>query len=265
MRRKFVQFLLGAVMAVTVMGSSMPVFAEETETVTEAVTEASTEAETTAAEESETSDFVEGSALLSDYSYEAGELTENGWNSNFFNMQYIPAKNVSMGLTENEKLGEYYTRNGEDKIVANSEMVALDKDGGYVQMTAEVNPNHEGAEDVLGRFEESEGLELAGKVKEMEIAGKTFKTVSGVIDKEHYMLGVCEADDFVLAIKVKYEDTAARTILLNGFVAVEEEDAVEDDIPSDEVSLLSEDVATEEDTEAADTEAPATEEADTEK
>lgn len=234
MRKKTVQLMLGLGMSFAVMGSAIPCFAEdaateietqaaETETETETVAETETESETNSETEVK-SDFVDGSAVLSDYEYVKGELTEDGWRSDFLKMEYIPEAKISMGLEENTKLDEYYGRNGEDKKVANSELVAFDEASGYVQMTAEVNPNHESAEDILTRFMENESLDLSGKKKEMEIGGKTFLTVSGVVDKERYMLGIStDQDNIVLAMKVKYKDTDARKALLKGFSEIQEE------------------------------------------
>ena len=234
MRKRAAQLMMGLGMSLAVMGSSVPCFADEaaTETATEAETQVETEtkAVTEAASETETesNDFVEGSAVLSDYGYVKGELTKEGWKSDFLKMEYVPDVKISIGLEENDKLDEYYGRNGEDKKVANSEMVALDEAGGYVQVTAEVNPKHEGAEDILSRFMENEKLDLAGKNKEMQIGGKTFLTVSGVVDKERYMLGIStEQDNIVVAVKVKYKDTEARKTLLNGFDGIQDEDTDE--------------------------------------
>lgn len=234
MKKRTVQLMMGLGMSLAVMGSTVPCFAEEAATEVETQAETQTELETEAVTEvttevaTETSDFVEGSAVLSDYAYVKGELTEDGWKSDLLKMEYVPEAKVSMGLEDNAKLDEYYGRNGEDKKVANSEMVALDENGGYVQMTAEVNPNHEGAEDILSRFMENEKLDLTGKNKEMQIGGKTFLTVSGVVDKERYMLGVStDQDNIVIAVKVKYKDTEARKNLLNGFAGIQDEDTAE--------------------------------------
>ena len=102
-------------------------------------------------------------------------------------------------------------------------MAAMDKDGGYIQMSVEVNPNHESATDILAKFKTEEKLELNGKDKEMKLAGKTFLTVSGVIDKERYLLAVCtDQDNVVLAMKVKYKDSSARKDLMNGFAELDE-------------------------------------------
>ena len=247
MKKKAVQFLLGVGMSLAVMGGSVVSFAAEeasTEVATEATTEVATETATEAATETETetetnaaSDFVEGSAVLSDYAYIAGTLTDDGWKSEFLNMEYIPGKDISMSAEDNNKLEEYYGRNGEDKKVANNEMVAVDKNGGYMQLMAEVNPNHESAEDILARFKENESLDLSGDSKETEIAGKTFLTSTGVSNKERYMVGVCtDQDNIVLAIKVKYKDAAARKAFLEGFASAEKETELESETETEAVS-----------------------------
>lgn len=221
MRKKAVKAMLGLCMAVTVISSSVPCFAEDAAQAETQMDVSETVPEETV-EESE-SDFIEGSALLSDYGYEKGTITEAGWMSSFLNMQYVPKDGITMAITENEKLAEYYGRNGEDKKVADSEMAAMDKDGGYIQMSVEVNPNHESAADILAKFKTEEKLELNGKDKEMKLAGKTFLTVSGVIDKERYLLAVCtDQDNVVLAMKVKYKDSSARKDLMNGYAELDE-------------------------------------------
>lgn len=228
MKKRAVQLLLGFGMSLAVIGTAVPCFAAE-ETATESETAAETVAESESETEAETeteseSDFVEGSAVLSDYSYVKGDLTKDGWKSDFLKMEYVPEEKVTMGIDENAKMEEYYGRNGDDKKVADSEMVALDSDGGYVQLTAEVNPNHESEEDILERFKTNEKLDLTGKNKEVKIAGKTFLTSSGVIDKERYMIGVStDQDNMVLAIKVKFKDTDAKKVLLKGFTELKED------------------------------------------
>ena len=226
MKKRTVQLLLGFGMSLAVIGTTVPCFAAdetatESETAVETVVESESETETEAETES---DFVEGSALLSDYSYVKGELTKDGWKSDFLKMEYVPEENVTIGIDENAKMEEYYGRNGDDKKVADSEMVALDSDGGYVQLSAEVNPNHESEEDILERFKAIEKLDLTGKNKEVKIAGKTFLTSSGVIDKERYLIGVStDQDNMVLAIKVKFKDTDAKKVLLKGFTELKED------------------------------------------
>ena len=237
MKKKTLQFLMGITMTATLFAGAVPAMAEEslaveTELTTEAITEQSgievtdTAEETTEAvaeEETETeaSDFIEGSALLSDYDYKAGELTEKSWKSEFLDMQYEPGDSITMDVEDNEKLKEYHLRNGEDKQISNNEMIAKDEDDGYVQIMVIVNPNDESEEDILGRFAEEESLELVSKAKEMEIAGKTFSTCTGIKDKERFLVGVStDMDNLAIAIKVKYKNSDARDIILDGFSTI---------------------------------------------
>lgn len=242
MKRKIVQLLIGASVTAAVAGAQVPAaLAEEAQPETaveivveteaaEAETEAAEEAETETETETEEDDFIEGSALLSECGYEAGEIDEDGWESRFLNMKFTPAKGITMGIDENEQMSEYYLRHGEDRVVANSEMVAKDSDGGYVQMTVEVNPNGESAEDILERFAEIEELELVSKAKDTEIAGKNFRTCTGIFEKEKYMIGACtDQDDIVIAVKIKYQDTDARKAMLKCFEAIETEEETEEE------------------------------------
>lgn len=68
MRKKAVKAMLGLCMAVTVISSSVPCFAEDAAQAETQMDVSETVPEETV-EESE-SDFIEGSALLSDYGYE---------------------------------------------------------------------------------------------------------------------------------------------------------------------------------------------------
>lgn len=237
MKRKQLSLLLAA--ATLSIAVSAPAIAAEPDDATDnVVVEAvDSEADDTSGEaagaeatdeseagETETkSDFVEGSAVLNDYEYEKGELTETGWNNTFLNMTYVPGKDISMGIAENDQLATYHERNGEDKQVAVNEMVAVDSKEGYVQLMVEVNPNSESAEDILGRFCENEGLTLVSDQNEMEIAGKNFLTCTGVVDKDRFLIGVSvDEDNFAIALKVKYANTVARRALLDGFDVIEE-------------------------------------------
>ena len=97
MRKKAVKAMLGLCMAVTVISSSVPCFAEDAAQAETQMDESETVPEETV-EESE-SDFIEGSALLSDYGYEKGTITEAGWMSSFLNMQYVPKDGITMAIT----------------------------------------------------------------------------------------------------------------------------------------------------------------------
>ena len=124
MKKRAVQLLLGFGMSLAVIGTAVPCFAAE-ETATESETAAETVAESESETETETeteSDFVEGSAILSDYSYIKGDLTKDGWKSDFLKIEYVPEEKVTMGIDENAKMEEYYGRNGDDKKVADSEI-----------------------------------------------------------------------------------------------------------------------------------------------
>ena len=211
--------------------------AAEEDAAEEDAAEEETAEEETAEEETESKgDFVEGSAVLNDYQYEEGELTEDGWNNNFLNMSYIPGKDISMGIAENDQLASYYERNGEAKQVAINEMVAVDNKEGYVQLMVEVNPNKESAEDILERFCDNEEFTLASDHREMEIAGKTFLTCTGVVDRDRFLIGVCtDEDDFVIALKVKYTNTVARRALLDGFDVIETTETETEDIQDEDI------------------------------
>ena len=242
-----IKFLVGISVSATMLGASLPAFAEESEEIAvvetvesesaaeeeaqEAVEEAVEETELLEEEtETETEDdFVEGSALLSDYDYVAGSLDENGWISVFFNMKFEPSDGITMAVEDNQKLvDEYYHRHGEDKIVGNSELVAKDASNGYVQLSVIANPNAEDAKDILDRFTKVEELELLSKTKDLTIGGKVFTSCTGVFDKQKYMVGVCtDVENMALAIKVKYKDTSARKDMLACFAELEVEEETE--------------------------------------
>ena len=80
-------------MAVAATAMPMYAFAADEEPVVEAESEEgdSSEATEETEEESETesdSDFVEGSAVLADYDYKAGEMTDSGWANNILKMAF---------------------------------------------------------------------------------------------------------------------------------------------------------------------------------
>ena len=105
---------------------------------------------------------------------------------------------------------------------------------------------------------EEENLELPGKVRETEIAGKQFRTCSGVIDKEKFYLAVStESPDVAIAMKIKYTDTDARKAFTDCFTELkdEEESEAETDSAEEDVEETEENV--EESAEEADVEAEA--------
>lgn len=173
----------------------------------------------TAAQTEAVSDFIDGSALLADYGYEAGTMTDKEWFSEFLDLKYVPAKGVKMAVDQNKKLNEdYYLRNGAEKQTGASEFAAMNDNGGYLQVSVIVNPNNEAEESLLERFSGDEKLQLTGKAKEEEIGGKTFKTMTGVKDKDRYLIGVStDVPNYVIAFKAKYADTEDRDVLMAGF------------------------------------------------
>ena len=127
-------------------------------------------------------------------------------------------------------------------------------------MMVEVNPNRESAEDILNNFMEEENLELPGKVRETEIAGKQFRTCSGVIDKEKFYLAVStESPDVAIAMKIKYTDTDARKAFTDCFTELKDEEEAETDSAEEDVEETEESTEenTEESPEEADVEAEA--------
>lgn len=257
MKKKIASLLIGAMAASSVL-TCAPImgFAED-----QAAQETNAAVETESQTEEETSDFVEGSALLADYDYEAGELSEKDWSSDFLNMKYDPEKGIAIDMAMNDQINEkYYLRNGEDKQVGASEMVATDDDGGYVQLSVIANPNNEAEEDILERFGDDEELELKSKPKEMEIAGKTFQTMSGIKGKMRYMIAVStDQPNFAIALKMRYQDTDSRDALLDGFSTVIAEAETEADTEAETTPAAETEVAINNEVSAADGMATGTE------
>lgn len=237
MKKKIVATILGISMAGVCLSStfSQTAFAAKDKTTAKIETAANStdnkeEAESEVDEKNEKNqaqkedEFIEGSAVLADYGYTPGSMSETTWTNDKLKLTYIPVEGVDMGISQNEELNEYYTRHGEEKQVANSEFIALGENGDYLQMMVEVNPNKEDAKQILENFKKIEQLELAGKTKDLEIAGKKFQTCTGIIEKEKVMLGVCtEEEGLVLAVKVKYTDSNARKNLLKGFMEIKDD------------------------------------------
>lgn len=96
---------------------------------------------------------------------------------------------------------------------------------------------------------EEENLELPGKVRETEIAGKQFRTCSGVIDKEKFYLAVStESPDVAIAMKIKYTDTDARKAFTDCFTELKDEE--DSDAETDSAEEDAEESAEEADVEA---------------
>lgn len=232
MKKKIVIALMMTIMCT----AAVPVFAQETEVTTEAETTAETEmtsetgseeTETETETETESSTEIEKESLdyahLNDIGYEKGTLTEAGWESDFLGMKFEPTKDMSMGVEENETLQEYHLRNGEENAVAANEMIALSSSGNsYVQLMVEVNPNGEKAEDILANMTKNEKLGETSEVRDTTIAGKTFKSVTGNLEEQKLMLAVCEDEDHVIALKIKYENAMVKRSFLNAFSNLDE-------------------------------------------
>lgn len=204
MRRKKLGFMIGivVVLSMTVPAVAVPVNAEITVDM----------------ERDNDFPYAENTAVLKDYDYRQGEISENGWKNEFLRMSYLPGSGIHMGINENEELNKYYARHGKEEIIAWNEMVARNEGSGYLQLMVEVNPNHEAAEDILQRFVALEKLEMVSKQKEINLGGKKMLTCTGVFDKEKYLLGVSDVqEDLVIALKVRYENVNERKKLLSGF------------------------------------------------
>lgn len=171
------------------------------------------------AEETKAIDLPAGVALLSDYGYEFGEMNGDGWTSKYLDMMYQADADVTMGVEENAAVNEYHLRNGEENMIAVNEMLAMLRNGSFAQLMVEVNPNDEQVESLLKNFARDEEVEMESKVAEMEIAGKTFQTVTATKDGDTLLLGVnTDIDNYVVALKVKYKANTSRDKLLGGFL-----------------------------------------------
>ena len=237
MKRKH---LVATGIVIAALGLAAPAaYAEEV--TTEAATEVAAETETDAVAEDTADNALETSAEdtvektieedaltnqhLADISYEKGALSEEGWESKFLNMKFMPAEGIVMGMEENDTLQEYHNRNGEENAVAASEMVAVTEDGkSFVQVMVEVNPNKEEAEDILDRFTKNEKLEDPTEVRSVSIADKKFVSTTGELDGDHYFLAVStDQDGVAIAIKMKYANAMKKRAFTKGFEILEEE------------------------------------------
>lgn len=203
--------------------------------MTEAESEAAVETEADlmdvdeVTEEESESEAPEDDALLnqhlSDVGYEPGVLEEDGWESTFLNMAFIPGNGVVMGVEENKVLQEYHNRNGEENAVAASEVVAYtDDQKSYVQLMVEVNPNAESDEDILKALAANESLKDTTELRTVEIGGKNFISTTGTVGEDHYFLAVTtDQDGVAVAIKLKYVNAMKKRILTSGFEALAED------------------------------------------
>ncbi len=222
-----------AVAAVLSAAMSVPAFAAETEGLVEnkeiiSETEGLQEnVETVTETDVETEADVDfRKAFLSDADYEAGMLNENGWFSRFLNLQYIPnSDDVFMSADLNDTLQGYYSRNGEENMVASSEFVATMDINNMIQVTTETNPDQEKAEDILNSFIDVDVLEETDKPKEMEFAGMKFLVVEGKSDdRDCFMAVSTQKEGIVIEMRCVFDSEENRDAMLAGFAVFSEED-----------------------------------------
>ena len=85
----------------------------------------------------------------------------------------------------NSYLQGYYMRNGEEKMVSSSEFVASMDTSNMIQLTCEVNPKKQGAEEILKRFMELDEM----KAVETDICERLGGILTKAILKDLYKRG----------------------------------------------------------------------------
>lgn len=163
--------------------------------------------------------------VLKDAGYKAGILSTAGWFSRYLNLQYVPGSEaVRMNEDLNGYLQGYYRRNGEEKMVSSSEFVASMDTENMIQLTTEVNPKNEKAEDILSRFVEIDEMKDAGEADHVQMGDYDFLVVSGVIDGRNSTIGISTSrENIVLELKATYSQEENKEMLLNGFALLDEE------------------------------------------
>ena len=170
-------------------------------------------------------------AVLENYSYKQGTFSAEAWNSDFLQMRYIAPQGYEISADFQDKMQEYYLRNGSEEQIASNEMVVLGPDGDYMQMMVETNPNAESAYDILNQFAKKENFSIStisntsteerideNHIMKKNISGKELNYCVGNIDGEAYLLGICvNGSDPIIAIKVKSESVDGRENILSGF------------------------------------------------
>ena len=164
-------------------------------------------------------------SVLKDAGYKAGILSTTGWFSIYLGLQYVPgSESVRMNGDLNGYLQGYYRRNGEEKMVSSSEFVASMDTENMIQLTTEVNPKNEKAEDILSRFMELDEMKDAGEAVHVRMGDYDFLAVSGVIDGRNSTIGVSTSrEGIVLELKATYSQEENKEMLLNGFGLLDEE------------------------------------------
>ena len=164
-------------------------------------------------------------AVLKDVGFRPGVLSHAGWFSEYLNLQYVPVSDrVQMNGDLNSYLQGYYMRNGEEKMVSSSEFVASMDTSNMIQLTCEVNPKKQGAEEILKRFMELDEMKDAGQMETVQMGEYEFLTVSGVIDGRSAVIGVSTTKDgIVLEFKASYDAEENQEALLKGFAVLDQE------------------------------------------
>ena len=163
--------------------------------------------------------------VLMDAGYKAGILSTAGWFSRYLNLQYVPGSEaVRMNEDLNGYLQGYYRRNGEEKMVSSSEFVASLDTENMIQLTTEINPKNEKAEDILSRFVELDEMKDAGEADHVQMGDYDFLVVSGMIDGRNSTIGISTSrENIVLELKATYSQEENKEMLLNGFALLDEE------------------------------------------
>ena len=164
-------------------------------------------------------------AVLKDAGFSPGILSNAGWFSEYLNLQYVPvSEKVQMNGDLNSYLQGYYMRNGEEKMVSSSEFVASMDTSNMIQLTCEINPKKQGAEEILKRFMELDDMQDAGQMETVQMGEYEFLTVSGVIDERNAVIGVSATKDgIVLEFKASYDADKNREALLKGFAVLDQD------------------------------------------
>lgn len=164
-------------------------------------------------------------AVLKDAGFRPSVLNHAGWFSEYLNFQYVPVSDkVQMNGDLNSYLQGYYMRNGEEKMVSSSEFVASMDTSNMIQLTCEVNPKKQGAEEILKRFMELDEMKDEGQMETVQMGEYEFLTVSGVIDGRNAAIGVSTTKDgIVLEFKASYDADENREALLKGFAVLDQE------------------------------------------
>ncbi len=218
-----------AAAAVLSAAMSVPAFALETESLignTKFLEETESEQEQMHSTEETEENMDNRNVFLTDVGYEAGLLNENGWFSRFLELEYVPKSgDVYMSSDLNDTLQGYYSRNGDENMIASSEFVATMDINNMIQVTAETNPDNEKAEDILKSFIDVDALEEAGEMQEMELGDLQFLSTIGKSDgRDCFMAVSTMKDGIVVEMRCVFDSEENRDAMLAGFASFNEDD-----------------------------------------